>query len=350
MRFASPELLWLLLAVPLLAAGAVWSNARRRRLLAAFAGGAGWVSRFELEVSPHRRAAKALLLLFALTCFVVAGARPQWGTRLEPVTRSGADVVLLLDHSLSMAADDLPPSRLEHARNAIVSLLGQLAGDRVALVTFSGKPTLLCPLTIDHAAVRLFLDTVHEETMQVPGTALAEALKLAASTFGEERPSAGERSRAVVLFSDGEDHEGGLDEVIPALEEAGIAVYALGCGSTRGAPIPLRDAARMQTGYKKDAQGRIVTTRLDEGLLERLALGTGGRYYRATPSEAEMNEIARALSGMDQREFGSLLRTRYEERFQIPLALGTLALLAECLVGDRRRREPSEAAERGAAA
>ena len=350
MRFASPELLWLLLALPLLAAGALWTPARRRRALATFAGGTAWVSRFEAEVSPHRRAAKLLLLYAALASFVVAAARPQWGTRLEPITRSGADVVLLLDHSLSMAADDLPPSRLEHARNAIVSLLGQLAGDRVALVTFSGKPTLLCPLTIDHAAVRLFLDTVHEETMQVPGTALAEALQLATTAFGEERPSAGERNRAVVLFTDGEDHEGGTDELIPALKEAGIAVYALGCGSTRGAPIPLRDAAGVQAGYKKDGEGRIVTTRLDETLLEALALGTGGRYYRATPSEAEMNEIAGALSGMDQREFGSLLRTRYEERFQIPLLLGTLCLLAESLVDDRRRRQPGEATAREDAA
>ena len=350
MRFASPALLWLLLALPLLAAGGLWSGARRRRALALFAGGSGWVSRFELEVSPNRRAAKALLLHAALAGFIVAAARPQWGTRLEPVTRSGADVVLLLDHSLSMAADDLPPSRLEHARNAIVSLLGKLAGDRVALVTFAGKPTLLCPLTIDHAAVRLFLDTVHEETMQVPGTALAEALKLAASAFGDDRPSAGERNRAVVLFTDGEDHEGGIDELLPALKEAGIAVYALGCGSTRGAPIPVRDEAGMQSGYKKDGQGRVVTTRLDEGLLESLALGTGGRYYRATPSEAEMDEIAGALSGMEQREFGSILRTRYEERFQIPLLLGTLCLLAESLIGDRRRRVAGEPAEREVAA
>jgi len=349
MRFASPELLWLLLALPLLAAGALWSAARRRRSLALFAGGAAWISRFELEVSRNRRAAKALLLYAALASFAVAAARPQWGTRLEPVTRRGSDIVLLLDHSLSMAADDLPPSRLEHARNAIVSLLGKLAGDRVALVTFAGKPTLLCPLTIDHAAVRLFLETVHEETTQVPGTALAEALRVAASAFGDDRPSAGERNRAVVLFTDGEDHEGGLDEQIPALEEAGIAVYALGCGSTRGAPIPLRDDAGAQTGYKKDGEGRIVTTRLDEGLLESLALGTGGRYYRATPSEAEMDDIAGALSGMEQREFGSLLRTRYEERFQIPLLLGTLCLIVESLIGDRRRRDAGAAAEPGVA-
>ena len=337
MRFAAAELLWLLLALPVLALAATWSAGRRRRALLHFAGGAEYASRFDAEVSPNRRAAKLLLLYFALAALVVAAARPQWGTRLEPVTRRGADVLVVLDHSLSMAADDLAPSRLDHARNAIASLVEQLAGDRVALVTFAGRPTLLCPLTVDHAALRLFLDTVRVEAVQVPGTALAQALELAVSVFGTERPAAGERTRAVVLFTDGEDHEGGVEDVVDDLESAGVAVYAVGCGTTRGAPIPVQDEAGMQTGYKKDAAGRVVTTRLDEGLLELLALGTGGRYYRATPSEAEMQEIAQALSGMDQREFGAVLRARYEERFQIPLALAWLALVAESIVGDRRR-------------
>jgi Ca-activated chloride channel family protein len=347
MRFAAAGLLWLLLALPILALLALLGAARRRRALRSFAGGADYAWRFGAEVSPNRRAAKLLLLLFALGAFVVAAARPQWGTRLEPVTRRGADVVLVLDHSLSMAADDLAPSRLEHARNAIATLLEQLAGDRVALLTFAGEPTLLCPLTVDHAALRLFLDTVQAESMQVPGTALAEALKLAATVFGDQRPAVGERTRAVVLFTDGEDHEGGVEDVVDDLKDAGIAVYAVGCGTTRGAPIPLEDDSGMQTGYKRDSEGRVVTTRLDEGLLELLALGTDGRYYRATASEAEMHEIARALAGMNEREFRAVLRARYEERFQVPLALGLLALLAETVIGDRRRRPTRPAGARG---
>jgi len=347
MRFAAVQLLWLLLLIPGLGLAALWSASRRRRALSRFAGGAEYLSRFSDEVSPNRRAAKLLLLGFAFAAFVVAAARPQWGTRLEPVTRRGADIVIVLDHSLSMAADDLAPSRLEHAQNAIGALLDQLAGDRVALVTFAGEPTMLCPLTVDHAAVRLFLDTVGVEAVQVPGTALAEALELAMTVFGDERPAASEHTRAIVLFTDGEDHEGGVEDVVGKLDKAGIAVYAVGCGTTRGAPIPLEDETGNPTGYKKDGEGRVVTTRLDEGLLELLALGTDGRYYRATPSEAEMHEIARALSGMDAREFGALLRARYEERFQVPLGLGLVALLAETVIGDRRRRSTRPAAPGG---
>ena len=344
MRFANSEVLWLILALPALGLATLWSLGRRRSALQRFAGGAEFVGRFDTRVNVHLRAAKLLLLYFALLALIVAAARPQWGTRLEPVTRRGVDVVIVLDHSLSMAAEDLAPDRLTHAKHAIDSLLQQMTGDRAALVTFAGQASLMCPLTLDHAAIRLFLDTVDVESVQVPGTALAEALELAVDTFGDERPEGGERSRAMVVFTDGEDHEGGVDEVVRDIEDAGVSVYAVGCGTTRGAPIPVADGAGMHTGYKKDGEGRVVTTRLDEGVLELLALDSGGRYYRATTSEAELEEIARGLMGLDTQELGAVLRARYEERFQIPLILAVLALLAESLIGDARRRRPSPAA------
>jgi Ca-activated chloride channel family protein len=204
----------------------------------------------------------------------------------------------------------------------------------VGLITFAGRATVACPLTLDQAAVRLFLHVVQVETVQVPGTALAEALGLALQSFGDEPAVQAERGRAVIVFSDGEDHEGGLDEVLEELRGNGIVVYTVGCGTTRGAPIPMRDAA----GYKKDREDKIVTTRLDEGVLERLALETGGNYFRGTTLGQEIDQIAEGLSSMAAGELGTVLRARYEERFQIPLAAALLALLAESLLGDRRKR------------
>lgn len=272
----------------------------------------------------------------ALLASIFAASRPQWGTRLEPVTRRGVDAVVVLDHSLSMAAEDVQPNRLFRARQAIDALLTRIPGDRVALVTFAGQASLLCPLTLDHAAVRLFLDTVSPESMQVPGTALAEALDLALDTFGSERTVTGDKSRAIILLTDGEDHEGGIDEVLREIDRAGVTVYTVGCGTTRGAPIPVEDSAGMQVGYKKDSEDRVVTTRLDEALLERLALETGGRYYRATAAQVEVDEIAGAMSGLDTQEFGAVLRARYEERFQLPLLFALVALILEMMIGDRR--------------
>jgi len=341
MRFAAPEFLWALLLLPPLALATWGAHVRRRNALRRFAGGDAFLERFGREVSVHRRAAKMLLLYLGLASVIVALARPQWGTRLEPITREGSDLVIILDTSLSMATEDLAPNRLGHAKHAIAALLDQTEGDRVALVTFAGMADLTCPLTLDRAAVRLFLDSLDVDAVPIPGTALAEALGLATRTLRVDSPIAVERGRAVVLFTDGEDHEGGIDEIAPSLARQGIPVYAIGCGTERGGPIPIQSETGVASGYKKDSEGRVVTSHIDEPLLESLALATGGRYYRATAGEDEVRQIAELVLGMQGGELGSQLRTRYEERFQIPLAIGLLALLAETLLGDRRRtREP----------
>lgn len=348
MRFASPEMLWLLLLSPLLALGALGARHLRRRALERFAAGARQVAPLVAEVSTQRRAVKLLLLHVTLLAMVLALARPQWGARAETLTRRGADVVVVLDTSLSMAAEDLVPSRLDHARHAVGRLLDRIVGDRVALVTTAGRATVACPLTVDHAAVRLFLDAIDVEAVSVPGTSLAEGLRSALAALGP-RGAGVDRGRAVLLFSDGEDHEGGIEGAAAELARAGVVVYAVGCGTAQGAPIPLHDPSGTLRDYKKDQEGRLVTTRLDEGLLERIALETGGRYYRATANEIEVDEIARALGELDAGEVGSLLRTRYEERFQLPLLVGWLALLIESLLGDRRRGRVPPAPGEGSA-
>jgi Ca-activated chloride channel family protein len=351
MRFAAPELLWLLLASPLGLAVSVWLGARRRRELVRFAGGPQWTGRFSGAVSRHRRAAAALLFHVALVTAVLALARPQWGRRLEPLTARGADIVIVLDASLSMAAEDVAPRRLEQAKHSIGTLLGALAGDRVGLVVFAGEASLSCPLTVDRAALDLLLDAVETDSVPLGGSALARALAVAAAAFGgAPGPEGRERGRAVVLFSDGEDHGGEVDQAAAELSRRGVPVYTVGCGTTEGAPIALRDARGNLAGYKKDREGNLVTTRLDESVLERLALATGGRYYRATGGGVELAEIARALGHLEQGDLGTELRIHYEERFQLPLLVAWLALAAQALIGERRRRRAGAGRREGEAA
>lgn len=231
MRFAEPAWLLWLAGVPALGVLAWLVAVRRRRALALFAGGSAHLASFVSRVSVHRRAVKALLLLLAAAAGIAALARPQWGMRVEPISHRGVDVVLVLDTSLSMAAPDVPPDRLALARQSARALVGKLAGDRLALVTFAGRATLVCPLTPDTAAVQLFLDTVDVTSVSAPGSALAEALRAALSAFGERPAPGSERGRAVVLLSDGEDHEGGIEEVLKELAAADVAVFTVGCGT-----------------------------------------------------------------------------------------------------------------------
>lgn len=341
MRFARPELLVLLVvALPAIAAWGWWTAARRRRALAGFAGGEAWAERFRGSVNPNLRTIRFLLVLVAAAAGIVASARPQWGTRLEPVTSRGVDVVFILDVSTSMAATDVAPDRLGRATHGASSLLAKLGGDRVALVTFAGRAVVACPLTPDLGAVDLFLDAVDVESVPVGGTALSEALAVAAEAFGTPATPAPEnRDRVVVLWSDGEDHEGAIESGIAAIREAGAAVHTLGVGTRRGGPIPLRETESSSSGYKKDANGNVVTTRLEEETLERIATATGGRYFRATPGETEIEAISDDIGELEGREAGTILRTRYEERYQVPLAIALVAMLAASAVGERRRGE-----------
>ena len=339
MRFLQPEALLWLLTLPIWVLIGWYALARKRAALRRFAGGREWLDRFTSEVNIHRRFAVTLLWFLALIGVIFTYARPQWGTQAEEVQQAGVDVVVLIDTSLSMAADDIAPTRLEVANHGVRELLQSLGGDRVGLVTFSGLPSLACPLTVDHGAVRLFLDALEPEVMQVPGTALADALRLGMEAFQvdeEERTS--DRGRAMVLFTDGEDHEGGIEKVLPELKQRGIVVHSVGVGTTRGSPIPLEGLGDGQTGFKKDKDDRIVTTRLEEAALQQLALETGGHYYLATPAGREIGDLTSSIGEMATAELGGAVRTRFRERFQWPLGIAIVAIFVELAVGDRRRR------------
>jgi Ca-activated chloride channel family protein len=282
-------------------------------------------------VSNARQRVRLTLVVLAIIFLGLAAGRPQIGTRLGVAKRLGVDLMLALDVSDSMLAEDVRPNRIERAKRQALSLIDLLKGDRVGIVVFSGEAFVQCPLTLDYGAATMLLSAVRTGTLETPGTALAEAIRTATAALTTEP----DRSKVLVIMTDGEDH--GSDPVAAAREaaEAGIHIYAIGFGSPSGEPIPLDPSEG--TGYKRDRQGDIVMSRLDEGTLIDVAEATGGRYFRASATERELAVIEEEISRMQQGELESRMMAYYEERFQIPLAVALALLVAATFIPERVR-------------
>ncbi len=332
MYFARPEYLKLLWGAAALGLLLVWSLRRRNRRLARF------VSRSLASVlaDDHSRAKAKLRALFLLFFFVLgtlALSRPQWGTRIETVRRKGVDIFIALDTSYSMDAEDVAPSRFAPARSEARSLISRLRGDRIGIITFAGNAFVLCPLTLDYGAANLFLDAADTGSVPEPGTSLAAAIITANSAFiAKER-----KFKVLVLITDGEDLEGQLDDAIAKAKDAGIIVYSIGIGTPEGRPIPIRDEKGDIVEYRKGPNGQVVVSSLDERSLADIATQTGGRYFRATTSESELDEIYDEVSQLEKKEFESRLVQNLEDRFQYPLGAAILCMVAEGLISERRR-------------
>lgn len=330
MRFGSPDSFWLLLALPVLLALYVWSFRRRRAALRRFGSGP-LMDKLTEATSWTRQVIKAVLLLTALLFAVLALVEPRFGTRLEMVSRRGVDVIVALDTSLSMMAQDMPPNRLLRARLEIESLIDRLEGDRIGLVAFSGQSFVLCPLTLDYGAAKLFLDSIDTGLIPTQGTAIAQAVRTATQAFGSEE----QKYKALVLITDGEDHAGEAVEAARDAAEAGVRIFAVGIGTPEGELIPVEKDGR--TEFLKDRDGNVVKTRLDEATLVEMARLTGGGYVRSQRGRVGLDEVHAQISEMEKRELGSRKLSQYKHRYQWPLGIAVVLIIAESLMSDRRR-------------
>ena len=332
-RFGVESLLYAYLLLPALVALEWWAAARRRRALDRF-GERGRIDRLTAAVSRGGQLTRTVLLLAAVVLLVTALARPQFGDRVDTVRREGQDVVVALDLSASMEAEDVAPNRLAAAKLAVGRLIERLDGDRIGLVAFAGEAFVQSPLTLDYAAAALFLNAMEPDLVPVPGTDLGQAIEVALDGFGEP----GERNRQLVVITDGEDHEGAIDAAVERAADEGVRVYTVGLGSTEGVPIPSFDESGAPNGFLRDDEGSVVTTRLDDVTLQRVADRTGGAYYHAAAGAgAAFDRLVEELTGGEGGEIESREVTRYEEQYQIFLGLALLLLAAEALISERRR-------------
>ena len=320
-------LLWMLLAVAAAAALHVWAAARRRDIAKGL-GDPGMLSRLIPSETATRRRLKAALLLSGLALVFVALAGPQWGIELVTTRSDVRQVFIAVDTSLSMTAEDVSPNRLEKAKRELAQLLASLKGDRVGVIAFAGDAGVLCPLTTDVEAAKQILAGVSVGAIPVPGTAIGTAVRLAASVL--QRYPGG---KALVLLTDGEDHHTDPAGAAAEATAAGVKIYAIGIGTAEGNPLPVKEeGSGALTGYKKDRKGATVISRLGEQTLVDMAARSGGAYYRASPAEDEVADIARRIEGLEKSQGVTGSSQQYRNRFLFPLAAAFLLLLAEMLI------------------
>ncbi|MCF0173163.1 MAG: VWA domain-containing protein [Bacteroidales bacterium] len=326
-NIAQPQFLLLLLLIPLFfAAYKLYLVARRRRI--SRLGDSELVSALMPDASTAKGWLKVTFFSIGFFFFVLGLSRPQLGARLQEKESEGVEIMLALDVSNSMLAKDYSPNRLERAKLAISRLVDKLQGDRIGLVIFAGESFIQLPITTDYVSAKVFLNNVDTKSIPVQGTSLSEALMTCARSFSTQS----EKSRAIILITDGEDHEGEALEAAQAIAEAGIHIYCVGVGSPGGEPIPI------DGDLLKDKDGNIVVTRLNEKILREIADCGNGVYIRAAAGEFGLNPIIEEIRDMESQKFKSVVFEDFDEQFMYFFAIAAFFFILEMMTGERRNK------------
>ncbi len=332
-RFAYPEYLYSLYALPVIIVLFFFLFKKQRKNLKKFANS----SLHNVLIPKHSRVKswiKIITVTLALALLILAAANPQVGTRLEEVKQTGIDVLILLDVSFSMSAEDIKPNRLEKAKYQISNLINKLRGDRIGLIIFSGDAYVQIPLTTDYSAANLFLSAVDFKSVPQPGTAIAKAINLATKSFDYNAGT----QKVIVVITDGEDHEGDITEAINDALAKDLKIFTIGLGSPDGVPIPIYNSQRQAVGFKKDRDGNTVLTKLNEAILKEIASKGNGKYYRGNNYEDYLDQIFNELSSLEKTEFGTKKVTDYEDRFYYFLAPAILLLILEFFITESKSK------------
>ena len=326
--FAQYKFLLLLLLVPvILIAHGVKMRMRRKRIERF--GDAALVEELMPSWSVAKGWLRTVLYSLAFFLFVIGLARPQIGAKLSEHEAKGAEIMICLDVSNSMLAEDYSPNRLERAKLAISRIVDRLQEDRIGLIVFAGSSFVQLPITTDYVSAKMFLNSIDTGSVPVQGTAIGDAVLTAARSFSEQS----EKSRAIIVITDGENHEDDPVDAVRQVAEMGIKVYTIGVGSLRGQPIP-KDGQLM-----KDREGNIVVSRLDEGTLQQMAEAGNGAYVHAGNEEFGLNPIIEDIRKMEAEKFNSVVFEEYDEQYMYFFAAALALFVIEMLIGERRLRK-----------
>lgn len=331
MIFANPQYLIGLLLIPATAIFLLWAERHGRKALEKL-GDRRLIQKLSANINWRGRRWKTILHLTALALFIIALARPQWGSQTREIEQEGLQVMVALDVSASMLAQDIKPSRLDRAKLEISDMMERLNGDEIGLVLFSGASFIQVPLTTDYNTALAYLDSAQPGVISRPGTVLGDAIRTAWNGYDQELNS----QKVLVLMTDGEDHETDPLAAAQELAEKGVLIYTIGFGTPEGEPVPVLDEYGNLKDYKKDQNGEMVLSRLDETTLKEVARIGGGEYYQATAGGSELNSLLSEIDRLQTAQLQSRFETRYIERYQIFLWLALAALLIAEFIPDRK--------------
>lgn len=342
MNFEHIKILWLLTVIPVMVVIFVMRQRRKKKTLSQFAD-EPMLNRLQPDASWRRPIVKLTLLCLGIGLLIVALANPRIGSSIAEGEQRGIDMAVCIDVSNSMLAQDMKPSRMEKSKQTVRNLMNQLGGDRVSLVIFAGRAYIEMPLTNDYGATKMFLDQIGTDLINEQGTAIGDAIDKGMATLGygensddSEPQWEPNKSRAIVILSDGENHEDDAVEAAKSAAEQGIMVCTIGIGSPSGSQIPIVGSNGKITDWRRDADGNIVTTHLNEEMLRDIAKAGNGIYVNASNGNAAIDELVKQLSKLDSQKFGAAQFTSYKSQFQYPLALGLLLLVAEVFIFERK--------------
>jgi Ca-activated chloride channel family protein len=331
-RFEHIEYLFVLLLIPFFSALFIMFMIWKKRTVRNFG---EWevIAQLMPMFSGKKLVLKFIVLMLAFGFLVIGLANPQIGSKLEKIQRKGADLVIALDVSNSMLSEDIRPDRLTRAVQGVSKLIDRLEGDRIGIVVFAGKAYVQLPITTDYAAAKMFLSTISTQMVPSQGTAIGDAIELSVQSFNED-----DRSKAIIIITDGENHEGNVIESAKVATDKGIKIFTIGMGSPDGSPIPLFDQFGRQTGYKTDRQGQIIVSKLDETTLQQLASAGDGIYVRASTGQDGLGRILEEINALEKQEIETKMFSEYEGRFQYFIAISLFFLLIELIIPERKSR------------
>ncbi|MCJ7449610.1 MAG: VWA domain-containing protein [Bacteroidales bacterium] len=331
-RFAYPDFLYLFLLLPVMVLLWVLNEARKRKALKRF-GDTMLVNRLLPERSTIRPSVKFIIQILALSACIIILARPQFGSKLEEVKKQGVEVIIALDVSNSMLAEDIQPNRLTRAKQALTRLIDNLYNDKIGLIVFAGDAYTQIPITTDYISAKMFLSTINPDMVPKQGTAIGAAIDLGMRSFS---PGEG-KSKAMIIITDGENHE---DDPVAKASEAsknGIVVHTIGIGSSEGVPVPV--LVNGKKDFLKDADGNTVITKLDEEILKKTAISANGNYVKASNTNLGLDEIFNEIKKMKNQELESTMYTEYNDQFQIFAAIALFLLVIDFIIMDRKNRK-----------